>query len=82
MPYDTIRLFNVGVVNNIGGLKQMNQGKSDSITKRKVQALFKNRQKYKYHNHMQIMLMNIMMSQFRGKGVGLLGLMHLFVALL
>ena len=37
----------------------MNQGKSDIITKRKVQALFRNKHKYKYNNHMQIMLMNI-----------------------
>ena len=37
----------------------MNQGKSDIIAKRKVQALFRNKQKYKYDNHMQIMLMNI-----------------------
>ena len=37
----------------------MNQGKSDIIAKRKVQASFWNKQKYKYNNHMQIMLMNI-----------------------
>ena len=37
----------------------MNQGKSDIIAKRKVQALFRNKQKYKYDNHMQIMFMNI-----------------------
>ena len=37
----------------------MNQGKSDIIAKRKVQALFKNKQKSKYDNHMQIILMNI-----------------------
>ena len=37
----------------------MNQGKSDIIAKRKVQALLRNKQKYKYDNHMQIMLMNI-----------------------
>ena len=37
----------------------MNQGKSDIIAKRKVQALFRNKQKSKYDNHMQIMLMNI-----------------------
>ena len=37
----------------------MNKGKSDIIAKRKVQALFTNKQKYKYDNHMQIMLMNI-----------------------
>ena len=37
----------------------MNQGKSDIIAKRKVQALFRNKQKYKYNNYMQIMLMNI-----------------------
>ena len=37
----------------------MNQGKSDIIAKRKVQALFRNKQKCKYDNHMQIMLMNI-----------------------
>ena len=33
--------------------------KSDIIAKRKVQALFRNKQKYKYDNHMQIMLTNI-----------------------
>ena len=37
----------------------MNQGKSDIIAKREVHALFKNKQKCKYNNHMQIMLMNI-----------------------
>ena len=37
----------------------MNQGKSDIIAKRKVQALFRNKQKYKYDNDMQIMLINI-----------------------
>ena len=37
----------------------MNQGKSDIIAKRKGQALFRNKQKYNYDNHMQIMLMNI-----------------------
>ena len=37
----------------------MNQDKLDIIAKRKVQALFRNKQKYKYDNHMQIMLMNI-----------------------
>ena len=37
----------------------MNQGKSDIIAKRKVQALFWNKQKSKYDNHMQIMRMNI-----------------------
>ena len=37
----------------------MNQGKSDIIAKRKDQALFRHKQKYKYDNHMQIMLMNI-----------------------
>ena len=37
----------------------MNQGKSDIIAKRKVQAWFRNKQKYKYNNHMQIMLMDI-----------------------
>ena len=38
----------------------MNQGKSDIIAKRKVQALFRNKQKYKlYDNPMQIMLLNI-----------------------
>ena len=37
----------------------MNQGKSDIIAKRKVQALFRNKQKFKYDNHMQIMLRNI-----------------------
>ena len=37
----------------------MNQGKSDIIAKRKVPALFRNQQKYKYDNYMQIMLMNI-----------------------
>ena len=37
----------------------MNQGKSDIIAKRKAQALFRNIQKYKYINHMQIMHKNI-----------------------
>ena len=37
----------------------MTQGKSDIIAKRKAQALFRNKQKYKYDNHMQIMLLNI-----------------------
>ena len=37
----------------------MNQGKSDIIATRKVQALFTNTQKLKYDNHMQIMLVNI-----------------------
>ena len=37
----------------------MNQGKSDIIAKRKLQALFRNKQKYKYNNNMQIMPMNI-----------------------
>ena len=37
----------------------MNQGKSDITAKKKVLALFRNKQKYKYDNHMQIMLMNI-----------------------
>ena len=37
----------------------MNQGKSDIIAKRKVQASFSNKQKYKYDNHVQIMLTNI-----------------------
>ena len=37
----------------------MNQGKSDIIAKRKDQALFRNKQKYKYNNHMPIILMNI-----------------------
>ena len=40
----------------------MNQGKSDIIAEGKVQALFRNKQNtnlYAYHNHMQIMLMNI-----------------------
>ena len=37
----------------------MNQDKSDIIGKRKVQALFRNEQKSKYDNHMQIMLVNI-----------------------
>ena len=37
----------------------INQGKLDIIVERKVQALFRNKQKYKYDNHMQIMLMNI-----------------------
>ena len=37
----------------------MNQGKSDITAKRKVQALFRKKQKYKYDNHMQIMLKNI-----------------------
>ena len=36
----------------------MNQGKSDIIAKRKVQVLFRDKQKYKlYDYHMQIMLM-------------------------
>ena len=36
----------------------MNQGKSDIIAKRKIQALLRNKQKYKLHDyHMQIMLM-------------------------
>ena len=37
----------------------MNYGKSDIIAKRKVQALFRNKQKYKYDNHLQILLLNI-----------------------
>ena len=37
----------------------MNQGKSDIIAKRNIQALFRNKLKYKYDNHMQIILMNI-----------------------
>ena len=38
----------------------MNQGKSaDIISKGKVRALFRNKQKYQFYNHMQIMLMNI-----------------------
>ena len=37
----------------------MNQGKSDIIAKRKIQALFRNKQNYKYDNHIQTMLMNI-----------------------
>ena len=37
----------------------MNQGKTDIIAERKVQALFRNKQKYIYNNHQQIMLMNI-----------------------
>ena len=37
----------------------MNQGKSDIIAKRKVQALSRNKQKYKYDNHISIMHMNI-----------------------
>ena len=40
----------------------MNQGKSDIIAERKVQALFRNKQNtniYTKYNHMQIMLMNI-----------------------
>ena len=37
----------------------MNQGKSEIIAKRKVQASLRNKQKYKYDNHMQIILMNI-----------------------
>ena len=48
----------------------MNQGKSDIMAKRKVQALFRNKQKYKYDNHMQIMLMDINDAQFTGKWVG------------
>ena len=37
----------------------MNQGKADIIAKRKVQVLSRNKQKYKYDNHMQIMLIHI-----------------------
>ena len=37
----------------------MNQGKSDIIAKRKVQALSRNKQNYEYDNQMQLMLMNI-----------------------
>ena len=37
----------------------MNQGKSDIIAKSKDQALFRNKQNYKYDKYMQIMLMNI-----------------------
>ena len=37
----------------------MNQGKSAIIAKRKVQPLFRNKQEFKYNNHMQIMFMNI-----------------------
>ena len=37
----------------------MNKGKSDIIPKRKVQASFRNKQKYEYDSHMQIMVMNI-----------------------
>ena len=37
----------------------MNQGKSGIIAKKKVQALFRNTQKHKYDNHMQIMLHNL-----------------------
>ena len=37
----------------------MNQVKSDIVAKMKVQALFRNKQKYKHDNHMQIMLINI-----------------------
>ena len=37
----------------------MNQGKTDIIAERKVQALFRNKQKYTYNNHQQIMLMHI-----------------------
>ena len=37
----------------------MNQGKSDIIAKTKVQVLFRNKQKCKYDNHRQIMVMNI-----------------------
>ena len=37
----------------------MNQGKSDIFAQRKVQALFRKKQKYKYDNHMQFMHMNI-----------------------
>ena len=50
----------------------MNQGKSDIIAKRKVQALFRNKQKYKYDNHMQIMLMNINDVTIHRKRVGLI----------
>ena len=45
----------------------MNQGKSDIIAKGKVQALFRNKRKYKYDNHLHIMLMNINLEE---KGVG------------
>ena len=55
-----MRLFNVCVVNNnLRAKTNMNQGKSDIIVKRQVRALFRNKQKYKYDNHVQIMLMNI-----------------------
>ena len=37
----------------------MNHGTLDIIAMKKVQALFRNKQNYKYNNHMQIMLMNI-----------------------
>ena len=62
MPYGTIRLFNICVDNKIAYLRaktNKNQGKSDIIAKRKIQALFRNKQKSKYDNHIQIMLMNI-----------------------
>ena len=52
-----MRLFNPVV--NLRVKTNMNQGKSDIIAKTKIQALFRNKQKYKYDNHMQIMLMNI-----------------------
>ena len=52
-----MRLFNPVV--NLRAKTNMNQGKSDIIAKTKIQALFRNKQKYKYDNHMQIMLMNI-----------------------
>ena len=53
-----MRLYNVCVV-NLRAKTNMNKGKSDIIAKRKVQSLFRNKQKYKYDNHMQIVLKNI-----------------------
>ena len=55
-----MRLFNICEVNNMSEAKtNMNQSKSDIIAKKKIQTLFGNKQKCKYGNHMQIMLMNI-----------------------
>ena len=57
----------------------MNQGKSDIIAKRKVQALFRNKtkkkkkkKKRKYDNHMQIILININDVTIWRKGSGLI----------
>ena len=47
----------------------MNQGKSDIIANGKIQALFRNKQKYKYDNRANYAHEFILMtSQFRGKG--------------